>query len=133
MSNAKAIASMANFEADLRRLPTTVAIEAARLAAPKLTELVKVTFSQAETPYGVGWLPGADGQKITLRKSGALEKNVAYTATGTRIRLRLGVSYAKYQVGRRRVAPRRGGALPAAYSAALADAAVEACKRGLGR
>lgn len=133
MSNAQAIASMAKFEADLRRLPTSVAIEAARLAAPKLTALVKEGFAQSETPYGVGWLPGADGQKVTLRKSGSLEKQTVYTAVGTKIRLRLGVSYAKYQVGRRPVAPQRGGALPAAYSAALADAAVEAVKRGLGR
>ncbi len=127
------LSSLAKFQKDLRSLPTTVAIEAAAKAAPILTALVHETFNASENAYGNLWSPGADGRKVTLRKSGKLFSNVAYTATGTKIRLKLGASYAKYQVGRRPVAPRQDAPLPVAYSAALARVAVAAVKKALGR
>ncbi len=125
------IASLTQFQQDLRRLPTTVAIEVAAKAAPVLTALVHETFNASEDAYGGLWAPGFDGRKVTLRKSGGLYANVAYTAVGTKIRLRLGVKYARFQVGKRPVAPR--GGLPVAYSQALARLTVEAVKRSLGR
>ncbi len=105
----------------------------AAAAAPVLTALVHETYNASENAYGTSWVPGADGQKVTLRKSGKLAKNVAYTAVGTKIRLKLGVPYAKYQVGKRPIAPTQGGALPVAYSEALARLSVRICREELGR
>jgi len=132
MSNAQAIASLAKFSAGLRSLPTIVAIKVAEAAAPILTGLVHATFEASENAYGTSWVPGADGQTVKLRKSGNLAKNVAYTAVGTKIRLRLGTSYAKYQVGRRPIAPPQGGALPVAYAKALSDVAAQVIRAELG-
>jgi hypothetical protein len=132
-NNAQAIASLSAFSTNLRRLPTVVAQMVAAEAAPVLTALVAETFAASETAYGIPWTPGADGERVTLKKSGGLANGLQYVAIGTKLRLRLAVSYAKYQVGKRPVAPSQGGALPPAYSEALARAAVAVCKRELGR
>lgn len=133
MSNAAALQSLARFSADLRRLPRVVAQQVATEAAPVLTALVQQSFNASEDPYGNLWSPGADGQRITLRKSGGLAKGLQYVAIGTKLRMRLAVSYAKYQVGKRRVSPAQGGALPVEYTRALHRTAVAVCKRELGR
>lgn len=129
----QSIASLAKFAADLRRLPRVVAQMVAAEAAPVLTGLVRDTFDSGADAYGVGWVPKEDGTRATLKKSGALASKVHYVAIGTKLRLALAVPYAKYQIGKRPIAPQQGGALPAAYSAALAKAAVEVCRRELGR
>lgn len=114
--------SLKDFAKRLRTLPTVVAHKVAEAAAPILTEAAQASFASGETPYGIGWAPGADGKRVTLRKSGALARGVRYVAIGTRLRLALGTSYAKFQVGRRPVTPRQGAALPGAYVAALDEA-----------
>lgn len=107
-----------NFETKLRSMSKVVAVKVAAKAAPIISDLAKATFEAGQDAYGLLWEPGRDGQKITLRKSGALERYAAtYAAIGTRIRAVLGVPYAKYQIGKRPVLPR--GALPVAYSDAL--------------
>jgi len=125
--------SLKDFSASLRRLPTVVAMKVAAAAAPRLTEAAQSTFESGETPYGVGWAPGSDGKAVTLRRSGALQRGVRYVAIGTRLRLALTTSYAKYVVGTRPVTPRQGAALPEAYSAALAAATREVIAAELKR
>lgn len=63
----------------------------------------------------MAWVPAVDGRPVTLRKTGALAKFVYYVAIGAKLRVALGVGYAKYQIGKRPVFPRQGGVLPAAY------------------
>ena len=133
MSNAQALASLAKFQNDLRKLPRTVAIEVAAASADVLTELAQSTFGDSEDAYGNSWAPGAEGQKVTLEKTGAIRRSIRYVATGTRLRVALGTKYAKYQVGKRPVTPRQGAALPVAYSQALARAAADVIKRSIGR
>ena len=133
LSNASTLANMRDFAKRMRALPATVAIKVAAAAAPVLTELVQATFAASETPYGLGWTTGDDGQVVTLHKSGRLAQSVAYVAIGTRLRMKLGTSYAKYQVGRRPIAPRQGAPLPASYAAALAKAASDVIRTELGR
>lgn len=127
------LASLQKFSADLRRLPTVVAQKVAAAAAPVLSELVQQTFNAGEDAYGNAWAPGAEGQRITLKKSGGLSRGLYYVAIGTRLRMRLAVAYAKYQVGKRPVAPRQGGALPTDYVRALQRVAVDVCKAELGQ
>ncbi len=122
--------ALTDFAATLRKLPRTVAIKVATAAAPVLTQLAQSTFNASEDAYGNAWTPGADGQRITLKKSGSLGNKIHYVAIGTRLRVALGVSYAKYVVGKRPVMPR--GPLPVAYSQALARVTAEVCKREMG-
>lgn len=119
------------FARDLRRLPKVVQLRIAEEAAPALTALARATFEASENAYGVGWKPGEHGQRVTLVKSGALKGFLVYKAAGTKIRVSLGVPYAKYQIGRRPVFPR--GALPAEYSRTLQRIAVRIVKEELGR
>lgn len=118
-------ASLKAFAARLRALPMVVAHKVAQRAAPLLTEAAQASFRASEDPYGVAWEPGAEGQRVTLRKSGTLLSNVRYVAIGTRIRLAITTGYAKFQVGRRPVTPLPGEPLPAAYAAALEQATRE--------
>lgn len=131
MSNAAAIASLGKFAASLRQLPTTVAIKVASAAAPVLTDLAQATFAAGQDAYGDSWSPGAKGQRVDLQESGALGRTIRYVATGTKLRVALGVNYAKYQVGRRPVTPRPGAPLPVAYSQRLAALTAEAVRAEL--
>jgi hypothetical protein len=133
MSFAASIQSLRQFSADLRRLPLVVAQKVAAQAAPALTRVAKATFDAGEDPYGVNWVPGADGQKVTLRKSGALERFIHYVAIGTKLRVALGVRYAKYQIGKRPVFPRQGAPLPADYVRTLQRTAVDVVRSEIGR
>ncbi len=127
------IASLAKFSADLRRLPTVVAQKIAAAAAPALTAEARTTFDAGEDAYGGSWVPREDGTRATLKKSGALASKIHYIAIGTKLRVALGVAYAKYVIGRRPVFPKQGGALPVAYSDVLKRTAVTVCKAELGR
>lgn len=129
MSN---IAKLRDFEARLRSLPTVLAQKIAARAADEITALAKQTFAESEDAYGANWAPGHDGKRVTLRKSGGLERGVRYIAIGTKIRAVLGVAYAKYQVGRRPVLPRAGASLPIAYAQALSRITAEMCRAELG-
>ncbi len=133
MSNAGALSSLAQFSADLRRLPTVVAQKVATAAAPVLTALVKGTFDASEDAFGGSWKIRDDGKRATLRKSGALASHISYVAIGTKLRIALGVRYAKFQIGTRPVAPKQGQGLPIEYSRALQKVTAEVCRAELGR
>lgn len=109
------LTSLSKFSSDLRRLPRVVAQKVTAAAAPAITELARATFAASENAYGVPWTPGHDGDKVTLRKTGALARYVHYVGIGTKLRVALGVAYAKYQIGRRPVFPTQGKTLPAEY------------------
>jgi hypothetical protein len=125
------MSSIREFASKLRALPLVVAIKVAEDVAPALTAKAKGSFDRSETPYGVPWEPGVDGQKITLRKTGALESTLRYVAIGTRLRVALGTSYAKYQIGKRHVFPAQGGELPTEYQEALTTSTQKVAKDAL--
>lgn len=125
--------SLTQFAADLRRLPRVVAIRVTEAAAPVLTALANESFASSATPYGQAWKLGKKGQRITLRKSGDLARQIRYVAIGTRLRVALGVRYAKYQVGKRPIFPRQAGELPDTYVQALERTAVRVVKEELAR
>jgi hypothetical protein len=123
--------SLAKLSAKLRELPRVLAQRVAAAAAPAISTVAKSSFARGEDPHGVPWVPGADGQKVTLRRTGALERFVHYVAIGTKLRVVLGVPYAKYQIGRRPVFPKQGGALPKPYAAALERASGETIRASM--
>jgi phage gpG-like protein len=125
------VKSLADFSRDLRALPRVVAIKVAAAAAPVITDLAKKTFNASQEPDGKPWKPGAEGQLVTLRKTGDLAKYVTYVAIGTRLRVALGVKYAKYQIGKRPVYPRQEQGLPESYVRALMRVAVEVVRAEL--
>lgn len=127
------IASLAKFSADLRRLPRTVAIRVAEQSAPAITTLARSTFNASSNAYGVPWAPGVDGDRVTLNQTGNLARRVHYVAIGTKLRVALGVPYAKYQIGRRPVFPTQGGALPTEYASTLAQVAVNVVRSEMSR
>ena len=111
---------MTKLSATLRALPTTLATRVAEKAAPEISKLAQESFDGSRDPYGAPWAPAKDGGTVTLRKTRRLEKGVHYVAIGTRVRVAIGVPYAKYQIGKRPIFP-RPGLLPAAYSKALTE------------
>ena len=123
--------SLAKFSQDLRRLPRVVAQKITSAAAPAITELGRKTFEASENAYGVPWAPGEEGQKITLRKTGALARYVHYVGIGTKLRVALGVKYAKYQIGKRPIFPTQGKSLPTEYVRTLSRIAVDICRAEL--
>jgi hypothetical protein len=68
-----------------------------------------------------------------LRKSGALANRLHYVGIGTKLRVALGVKYAKFQIGRRPVFPTQGQPLPQEYVRTLQRIAVDVVRKELGR
>lgn len=120
--------SLSEFTKQLRTLPRRVAERVAEEVAPELTTVAHSTFLASEDAYGVPWAPRADGRKATLRKKGDLFDFLHYVAIGTKLRVALGVRYAKYQIGRRPVFPTQGGALPSSYIRTLQRVSVRVCR-----
>ena len=125
--------SLKSFTAKLRDLPRVVSIKVAENAAPALTAAARSTFSAGENAYGDAWAPKADGSRATLNVSGSLAAGVYYVATGTRIRVALGVRYARYVLGKRPIFPRQGSALPVAYLDAITKSAADTIRDALGK
>lgn len=121
--------TLKKFAAKLRELPRVVAIEVATASAPAITAASIETFMSGEDAYGVMWAPKEDGTRATLVDSGALSRRLAYVATGTKIRCKLGVQYAKYQLGKRPVFPRAGALLPRSYTDAIAEVTASVIKK----
>lgn len=132
MSLSGDLSSLKKFSAGLRRLPTVVAQKVARSAAPEITSAAQATFAAGEDPYGAAWAPGAEGQTVTLQKSGSLRRYISYVAIGTILRVALGVPYAKYQIGKRPVFPRQGAPLPPSYVRTLKATTGVVCRAELG-
>lgn len=126
------LSSLKKFSAALRELPRVLAQKVATAAAPALTEVALATFNAGEDAFGITWAPGANGQHVTLRKSGGIAGGVFYVAIGTKIRVRLGVPWAKYQLGKRPIFPKQGEVLPKPYVDALTKSTGEVIRTALG-
>ncbi len=127
------MSTLAQFSASLRRLPTVVAQKVAAEAAPVLTAMVRQTFEAGTDAFGGSWKIRADGTRATLRKSGDLARHIKYVAIGTKVRIALGVAYARYQIGTRPVAPKQGEGLPVAYARELSRITADVCRAEIGR
>ena len=124
------LSSMTKLAATLRALPVVLAQRVAAKAAPAISALAREAFDSSTDPYGAAWAPGRDGGTVTLRRDGALEAFLRYVAIGTRLRVSLGVKYAKYQIGKRPVYP-RAGLLPAKYALALEQITIDEARASI--
>lgn len=115
----------------LKGLPVRVRTRVAARVAPELTARARASFEAGENPYGDTWAPGADGQRVTLRKSDRLFGTLHFVTIGTKVRAVLGVKYAKYQIGKRGILPQGGTAMPVSWSRAIGAIAVEEIQRDL--
>jgi hypothetical protein len=119
MASIRAAGAFERLENSLKNLPRVVGAKVATASAGTITALARSTFRAGENAFGDTWAPGWDGRPVTLRRTGALAYYLKYAATGTKLRASLEVPYAKFQIGKRPVFPRKGGRLPVAYVAAL--------------
>lgn len=113
------LSTLKKMKASLRALPRSVAHQVAQKGAPKLTELTREAFNGNRNVYGDARPAGADGQPLTLVKTGATQAYLKFTANGSIIRAVLGTPYAKYLIGKYGVLP--NGAMPVKWSRALAE------------
>jgi hypothetical protein len=113
------LSSIKKLKARIRDLPRTVAHDVAQKAAPEMTGLTKAAFSSGRSVYGESRPAGADGQRLTLEKTGAVSSQLGFKATGTVVRCVLGPSYAKYLIGKYGILP--NGARPAEWSRKLTE------------
>lgn len=119
------ISGVRKLERAIQQIPTRVGAKVATKSASVLTELGQATFNAQQNAYGDAWPEGVDGEVKTLRETGALAEGVRYVATGTKLRARLGVLYARFLINKRPILPRNGAALPTPYVDALSKAASE--------
>lgn len=115
--------TLKRFAQSLQQLPTRITSKIAERSAPAITTALQTTFAAGTDPYGQPWAPGADGKPVDLVESGKLRGTLSFYPIGRRIVAKLGVKYAKFQVGRRRVLPPGGRPLPVAWSEQLAEIA----------
>lgn len=127
------VSSLKKFATSLRGLPLVVGHRVAEVSAPEISRASLTTFNAGQDPYGIAWLPGVDGQPVDLVQTGALQRQTRYVAIGTKLRVALGVPYAKYQIGKRPVYPRQGGVLPASYAKTLSTVASAVIRQELAR
>jgi len=125
------VGSLRALARNMSTLPRVLAAKVCVAAVNVITERAQATFAAGQNAYGDPWLPGHDGRRVTLRKSGAIARGVKFVAIGTRMRSVLGAFHAKYQVGRRPVLPT--GALPPAYAAVLQGATARVAAAELAR
>lgn len=107
----------------LFEMTETAAIRVAAASVGGINAQSERSYAAGETPEGQPWKPSeVTGERVTLVKSGNLKRQVRYVAIGTAVRCALGVKYAKYQIGKRRVFPHKNSLLPVAYREAIVKA-----------
>lgn len=119
------------FGQSLKRLPMQVQNRIASRAAPILSAAAQGSFSAKTDPYGLPWVPGVDGNPVDLEETGRLRSGLRFIAVGRNLRAALTAPYAKYQIGKRRVLPPGGRALPPAWGQALANIANDEIAKAL--
>lgn len=129
MSNAEAFRKLRALRQQIASLPS-VAERVARRAAAEFRKLAKADFDAGRTPDGDAWKPGKDGKRVTLKKSGRLEKKATdYEASGRHVRATVTtVPYARFQL-RRGYMPRT---LPAAWATRLRELARQEIEAHVG-
>lgn len=101
----------------------TIAHDVAKNSAPILTNNTRAAFKSGKTVYGAPRPPSVSGQPLTLRKTGLTEASLAFVATGTILRARLGAKYARYLIGKYDVLP--NGPLPESWRRDLSQVVSE--------
>lgn len=106
----------------LKNLPVTTVAAIAAKAAPAMTEFAQGSFNSGQTVHDKPRPLGVDGDELTLRKSGALQRQIEFRATGRSIRTLPLKKYMGVAIGKYGVLPNRK-VLPQKWKAKLAEIA----------
>ena len=116
----------------IRRLPVRAAIAVAATAAPALTTQMRGEFDSGQTAYGDARPEGVAGP-VSLVRTGDLRRLLRFAATGTRLRVVLGLRYARFMIGRFKILPGGRGAIPTAWKRTIDGITRDAIGKELGR
>lgn len=103
--------ALARLKDQLRRLPVTVAHDAAREAAPLLTRLTRVAFDSGQNVYGEprgAKYPSKTGAPLTLVDTSYTRDNLRFEQAGTIVRCVLAKPYQRYLIGKYGILPNGG-------------------------
>lgn len=117
-------AALMGLKANLKGLPTTLAVDVASRAGPAMTGQAKAAHAGRRSVYGESYPIGVGGQQLTLRKEGAVEGSLHFEVVGTVVRCKLGEKYAKYLIGKYGILP--NGALPVGWKRQLDELVAKA-------
>lgn len=123
--------TLTKLAATLRQLPKTLAARVASKVAPDLTAQTQAAFASGRNVYGDARPAGVNGQPLTLEKSGATRGSLKFVSVGTRVRASLGTRYARYLIGKYKILPAAGSAMPVAWQDSTAKIARAEIERGL--
>ncbi len=112
------VRSIRNLRQRLNALPITVAAEVSAQAAPAITTRAGEAYDSGRTVYGKPRPHGVDGKQLSLERTGASRRAMAFIATGRDIRTARLPRYTKYLIGKYDVLP--NGPLPAEWRTKLA-------------
>jgi hypothetical protein len=110
---------------NLRQMPISVAHDVAQRTAPSVTSLTAIAFNSGRSVYGDARPRGEGGRALTLRQTGATEREIRFVANGRIVRAVLtgkdkyGRQYAKYLIGKYGILPM--GRIPAEWQARIAE------------
>lgn len=131
------LGKLAELRKNLGRL-ADVATDVARKVAPRFKGFVEAGFAKKADPYGNAWRPikaatRKRGTKSILIRAGTMARKVDVLAFGSRVRVLLGVFYARFHISTGRgILPRRGR-LPPTWTREIEAASVaELRKRAEG-
>jgi phage gpG-like protein len=104
-----AVARLAEFQRRIGKMVGTGPAVAQR-AAPRLLGLTQAGFDSQSDPYGAAWRPAKRnyGHPL-LQRTGALRGGITVSPEGSKVRVTLGVTYARYHITTGRgILPQRG-------------------------
>lgn len=97
--------SIRDIKARIQALPTSVAHDVAQRAAPLLTNFARASFTARENVYGDPWPIGANGNQVSLIRTGATARALGFVANGSILRCILGNNYQRYLIGKYKILP----------------------------
>ena len=115
--------SLESLKRALRKLPITASARIAARAAPVITALAGGAYDSGTTVYGRPRPLGVDGKALSLERTGASRRAMAFIATGRDIRTARLPRYTRYLIGKYDVLP--NGPLPAEWRARMTDIAAQ--------
>jgi hypothetical protein len=115
------LSKLARLRDVIREVPRAIAEDVAKRGAPALTGELQGNYDSRRSAYGNPNPDGVDGKQLTLRKTGATDAALTFTAAGTTIKTPGFPRYMRFLIGKYRVLPNGNQAIPEAWRALLAE------------
>lgn len=102
-------------------MPVSLSHAVAARVAPELTTQAQASYDSGRTVYGAPRpVSLVDGRPLTLVETGAVRRDMKFNASGTRVTVTIGPSYARYLIGKYGILPSGDRAdIPAPWVAAI--------------